>query len=85
MPDAAGKNRIALMSFTLSWAIVVNLLYGAIIEDTVTLPFFSLTLLYVLSCGLILQFIFGNVNRNVGRIFCFFFQIFVTISIWFHF
>ncbi|VDL76172.1 unnamed protein product [Nippostrongylus brasiliensis] len=62
MPHSAGRNRVALISSSLSAAMVTNLTFGSF-SGSLTQAFVSLTFLYVAACGLMQQFIFGNVNR----------------------
>ncbi|WKX93430.1 hypothetical protein Q1695_011027 [Nippostrongylus brasiliensis] len=65
MPHSAGRNRVALISSSLSAAMVTNLTFGSF-AGSLTQAFVSLTFLYVAACGLMQQFIFGNVNRKTA-------------------
>ncbi|KAK6016863.1 hypothetical protein OSTOST_17650 [Ostertagia ostertagi] len=64
MPRAAGNNRIALLSCSMSAALVANFLFGSIL-NILTTSFVALTFCYIFASGVVMQVIFGNVNKKI--------------------
>ncbi|VDM54800.1 unnamed protein product [Angiostrongylus costaricensis] len=63
MPICAGKNRLALLSTSLNFAMAMNIAFGAIM-NWLTLAYYMLSFCYVLGSWITLQLAFLNIRKN---------------------
>uniref|UniRef100_A0A0K0DLJ0 Vesicle transport protein n=1 Tax=Angiostrongylus cantonensis TaxID=6313 RepID=A0A0K0DLJ0_ANGCA len=65
MPICAGKNRLALLSTSLNFAMAVNIVIGAIM-NWLTFAYYMLSFCYVLGSWITLQLAFLKIRKSVG-------------------
>ncbi|KIH48575.1 hypothetical protein ANCDUO_21354 [Ancylostoma duodenale] len=65
MPQAAGKNRIAQLSLSISAAVAANIFLGAI-TASLTPSYYFLSIAYCTVAAFMMQVIFRKVHRQVG-------------------
>ncbi|EYC33387.1 hypothetical protein Y032_0002g769 [Ancylostoma ceylanicum] len=65
MPEGAGKNRVAQLSFSISSALAANIFIGAI-TGSLTAPYYFLSIGYCAVAGFMMQVIFRKVHRQTS-------------------